>query len=541
MDTRTRTRPRPRAASAGGADAGEATLNTVKVPSDPTRLNITTASFRVRFSPPEGSLIAPGLVGAMSRDSALVGAGTFAGPARAGAAAGVAAGGAVGIPGSVAVPGLTGAVATMPRRRGRVVPITYTGQLDLAVPPRGVPAQAVGRASEGGGRGVALGDMESTQQMTQVDFDELENYEDFAGFSGFADLDGVRVFEPAARRPPLPDTPAASTAQHHAWYPGKRVDLGLVLLPLRVFLGCISVYAGFSKLCDPVYFDGGARGSMMHWLQALHPWSVAQPLLALAMDHPVGAGLVVAFVQINVGVLAILGLWQRASAAVAMMLSVALLVTVSWRAVPVYDTPEIIFLAAWSPLLLAGAPMFSLDGWLHLEAWRRLGEHAEVQQLRRRVLRRGVVLATVVIGTTFLLGSVLGAAVRASHVSQTTSVPSETPTPSPSQSTPSDVWPSGAIPVPVASVPTSGKSGHSGPGSASAKPSPSSSHKHHSGSTGATSSTSSSSSLGSSPTGYGTGGSSGSSSGTSGSSRSHKPSPGQSPGNPNGVIGGLLG
>jgi uncharacterized membrane protein YphA (DoxX/SURF4 family) len=512
------------------------------VPSDPARLNITTASFRVRFTPPEASLIDPGLVGAMTRDSGLVGAGTFAGPASAGAAAGVAAGGAVGMPGSVAgsvaVPGLTSAVATMPRRRGRVVPITYTGQLDLAVPPRGVPAQSGGPAS-GGGRGVTLDDMESTQQMTRVDFDELENYEDFAGFSAYADLDGVQVFEPPARRPPLPDTPAASAAQHHAWYPGKRVDLGLVLLPLRVFLGCISVYAGFSKLCDPVYFDGGARGSMMHWLQALHPWSVAHPLLALAMDHPVGAGLAVAFVQINVGVLAILGLWQRASAAVAMMLSVALLVTVSWRAVPVYDTPEIIYLAAWSPLLLAGAPMFSLDGWLHLEAWRRLGERAEVQQLRSRVLRRGVVLATVVMGASFLLGSMLGATVRASHVSQTTSVPSETPVPSPSESTPSGVWPSGAIPVPVASVPAGGKSGHSGPGSASAKPSPSSSHKHHSGSTGTSSSTfSSSSSTGTTRTG----GSSGSGSGSGNSTHSHNPSStGSSPGNPNGVIGGLLG
>ncbi|MFD0329376.1 hypothetical protein ACFQZC_17355 [Streptacidiphilus monticola] len=40
------------------------------------------------------------------------------------------------------------------------------------------------------------------------------------------------------------------------WYPRRRVDLGLVLLPLRILLGCVSVWAGFSKLCDPVYFDG---------------------------------------------------------------------------------------------------------------------------------------------------------------------------------------------------------------------------------------------------------------------------------------------
>ena len=31
----------------------------------------------------------------------------------------------------------------------------------------------------------------------------------------------------------------------------------MVLLPLRIFLGFISIYAGMGKLCDPVYFDGG--------------------------------------------------------------------------------------------------------------------------------------------------------------------------------------------------------------------------------------------------------------------------------------------
>lgn len=184
-----------------------------------------------------------------------------------------------------------------------------------------------------------------------------------------------------------------------------------MLLPLRVLLGSLSVYAGFSKLCDPVYFDGGARGSMMRWLGSLHPWKVAQPLLDFAMAHPVGAGLGVAFTEVVVGVLSLLGLWQRLAAGAAMVLSAALLFTVSWRAVPVYDTPDLIFLAAWSPLLIAGAPFASLDGRLTLEAWRRYGPQ-QPKAVRRRVLRRGSVVAVVVIGLTLLLGSLLGAAVR---------------------------------------------------------------------------------------------------------------------------------
>ncbi|MFD7813367.1 DoxX family membrane protein [Streptomyces sp. NPDC059785] len=198
----------------------------------------------------------------------------------------------------------------------------------------------------------------------------------------------------------------------HAYYPGRRMNLGVVLLPMRVFLGFISVYAGMGKLCDPVYFDGGERGSMVKWLNTLHPWEVAEPLRQFALQHPVGAGLVIAFLQVIVGVLTVLGLWQRVAAVVGAGLSAALLVTVSWKSVPVYDAPDIIYLAAWSPLIIAGAPVYSVDGRLAGEAWRRLGPRADIWRLRRRVLRRGALVTTVAVGLTLLIGSVLGGAVR---------------------------------------------------------------------------------------------------------------------------------
>ncbi|MEV6795336.1 DoxX family membrane protein [Streptomyces sp. NPDC051320] len=208
----------------------------------------------------------------------------------------------------------------------------------------------------------------------------------------------------------------SADAVRHAYYPGRRMNLGVVLLPLRVFLGFISVYAGMGKLCDPVYFDGGERGSMVKWLHSLQPWALAEPLRDFALSHPVGAGLTIAFLQVVVGVLTVLGLWQRVAAAFGAMLSIALLVTVSWRAVPVYDTPDIIFLAAWSPLIIAGAPVYSVDGRLAGEAWRRLGPRSALRDLRRRVLRRGAVVASVVVGLTLLIGSLLGGAVRSAEV-----------------------------------------------------------------------------------------------------------------------------
>ncbi|QDY77561.1 DoxX family membrane protein [Streptomyces qinzhouensis] len=205
-------------------------------------------------------------------------------------------------------------------------------------------------------------------------------------------------------------------AVRHAYYPGRRMNLGVVLLPLRVFLGFISIYAGMGKLCDPVYFDGGERGSMVKWLNSLHPWALAEPLRDFALSHPVGAGLTVAFLQVVVGVLTVLGLWQRVAGVVGALLSAALILTVSWKTVPAYDAPDIVYLAAWSPLIIAGAPVYSVDGHLAGEAWRRLGPRSELWELRRRVLRRGAVITAVVIGLTLLIGSVLGGAVRSQTV-----------------------------------------------------------------------------------------------------------------------------
>ncbi|MGC9495080.1 DoxX family membrane protein [Streptomyces sp. WG7] len=239
---------------------------------------------------------------------------------------------------------------------------------------------------------------------TGEDFDPAPGHDDYDDYDDEYD-DGPEPAGPRARR--HADDPA-----RHAYFPGRRMNLGVVLLPLRVFLGFISVYAGMGKLCDPVYFDGGERGSMVKWLNTLHPWDIAEPLRQFALAHPVGSGLVIAFLQVIVGVLTVLGCWQRVGAVIGAGLSAALLVTVSWKSVPVYDAPDIIYLAAWSPLIIAGAPVYSVDGRLAGSAWRRLGPRADIWDLRRYVLRRGALVTFLVTGITLLVGSLLGGAVR---------------------------------------------------------------------------------------------------------------------------------
>ncbi|MFJ9696784.1 DoxX family membrane protein [Kitasatospora sp. NPDC101183] len=395
MDTRTPRRPLFGGGSTG-IDAGPG-LNTVKVDSDPGRISSTQASFRLRLGAPVAPII--------DAPAALLSTGAaFGDPyASQGLIRRPLVTPQVVVPAS-AVPALAGAAAGgAPRRKGRVTAVTWTGQAD----PGDLAATRLLEAVRFAGADADTEVIPSLAGARTVPRQPREG-------AGTATDAGVGpIGQPHGWTPSgdLPEVSAAEAEGRQPWYPGRRVDLGLVLLPLRAVLGSLSVYAGFSKLCDPVYFDGGERGSMVRWLSSLHPWKVAEPLLAFAMAHPVGSGLVVSFTEIVVGVLTLLGLWQRLAAGAAMVLSAALLFTVSWRSVPVYDTPDLIFLAAWSPLLIAGAPFASLDGRLSLEAWRRIGAGAP-GALRRRVLRRGAMVTTVVVGLTLLLGSMLGAAVR---------------------------------------------------------------------------------------------------------------------------------
>ncbi|MER7950982.1 DoxX family membrane protein [Streptomyces sp. NPDC096079] len=374
VDTRT---PRP------GFDDQPA-LSMVKVDSDPAQVIVNHASFRVRLAPAPQPKFA----------------------ARTAALSGVGAGG--------------------PRRR----PVVWTGKsapgatgLLQAVRESSVSTlEPVGHGGHGVGDTQAIPRIDSTMAHPVVPGEApppllppMRRAE--GAYDELYDL-GHEPAEPYGHAEPE-GSPAQRHGQdnvRHAYYPGRRMNLGVVLLPLRVFLGFISIYAGMGKLCDPVYFDGGERGSMVKWLNSLHPWALAEPLRDFALQHPVGAGLTVAFLQVVVGVLTVLGLWQRVAAVVGGLLSAALLLTVSWKTVPVYDSADIIYLAAWSPLIIAGAPVYSLDGRLAGEAWRTLGPRAELWDLRRRVTRRSTLLAAVVVGLTLLVGSVLGGAVRSTEM-----------------------------------------------------------------------------------------------------------------------------
>ncbi|MER8041873.1 DoxX family membrane protein [Streptomyces sp. NPDC094032] len=384
VDTRT---PRP------GFDDQPA-LSMVKVDSDPAQVIVNHASFRVRLAPAQQPKFA-----ASPRIAALAGAGAAAGAAGAGRRRPV-------VWTGKSAPGATGLLQAV---RESSVSSMAPGALASSVSTLEPSTQTIPRVDDTMPTPVVpAAPLLPPMRRAEGAYDEV-GYDDLYAIEPDAHHPGA---DPDARGPHR----HGADAVRHAYYPGRRMNLGVVLLPLRVFLGFISIYAGMGKLCDPVYFDGGERGSMVKWLNSLHPWALAEPLRDFALQHPVGAGLTVAFLQVVVGVLTVLGLWQRVAAVVGALLSAALILTVSWKTVPVYDAPDIIFLAAWSPLIIAGAPVYSIDGRLAGEAWRTLGPRSGLGELRRRVLRRGTVVAAVVVGLTLLIGSMLGGAVRSTQM-----------------------------------------------------------------------------------------------------------------------------
>ncbi|MGW7283777.1 DoxX family membrane protein [Streptomyces sp. NPDC054844] len=427
MSVDTRTPRTPTGDRSSGIDDAPA-LSMVKVPSDPAQVIVNHASFRVQFGASARQTQSPRIARHLSatQDTARMPVAGAAGPAAPAAARrralvwsgrsdpddtgahrllqAVRAGAGHHAEDPVADAGATQVIPRVDMDGGAPGYDGYDGYGD------GPATQTLETPLVGAQRGPVPDGTRLLPAMRTVGsaYDEPaytgEDFDSAAGPDGY-DEDGTEPAGPRTRR--HADDPA-----RHAYFPGRRMNLGVVLLPLRVFLGFISIYAGMGKLCDPVYFDGGERGSMVKWLNTLHPWDVAEPLRQFALAHPVGAGLVIAFLQVIVGVLTVLGCWQRVGAVIGAGLSAALLVTVSWKSVPVYDAPDIIYLAAWSPLIIAGAPVYSVDGRLAGSAWRRLGPRADIWDLRRYVLRRGALVTFLVAGVTLLVGSLLGGAVR---------------------------------------------------------------------------------------------------------------------------------
>jgi thiosulfate dehydrogenase [quinone] large subunit len=145
------------------------------------------------------------------------------------------------------------------------------------------------------------------------------------------------------------------------------------LLPLRIFLGVTFIYAGLDKLTDSAFMKSGGSGSIGDTMRSVRDSSAIPALVDLALKNPVGFGYAIAFGELAVGLGMLVGLLARIAALGGALISLSLWLTVSWQTEPYYYGNDLAYLMAWLPLVLAGAPVLSLDAVLRARRRERTG------------------------------------------------------------------------------------------------------------------------------------------------------------------------
>ena len=147
----------------------------------------------------------------------------------------------------------------------------------------------------------------------------------------------------------------------------------LAIVPLRVFLGATFVDAGLGKLLSAAYLGTGPRGFAAQARGFARGSPIGWLVRAVALPHPMAAGLLLAVAELAIGLLTLVGLASRAAAAGGLALSFTFFLTASWHTRPFFYGPDLPFATGWLVLLLAG--------------------HAGLPSLDRRLARRQRVLA----------------------------------------------------------------------------------------------------------------------------------------------------
>jgi thiosulfate dehydrogenase [quinone] large subunit len=195
----------------------------------------------------------------------------------------------------------------------------------------------------------------------------------------------------------------------------------LALLPLRVFLGGMLLYAGVDKLIDPAFLHAAGPGSIAQQLEGFTHASPLTPLIqAFALPFPVAIGLLIALVEIAVGLGALTGLLYRLSAAGGFALSILFWLTASWETRPIYYGPDLPYAIGWLTLALAGSGgLYTLRSWFDRLTGTvdesGFGYGAASQE--RRALLQAAALGIVAVGIAGVAG-VFGRVVRRDEVAE---------------------------------------------------------------------------------------------------------------------------
>ena len=211
--------------------------------------------------------------------------------------------------------------------------------------------------------------------------------------------------------------------------PATQDVLGRVLLPLRAFLGFTFCFAGLQKLANPAFFDAANPASIQSQLAGAARLSPIHALISPLTHVAVLLGVVIAFGEVLIGLATLLGLQVRLAAAGGMLLSFMLFLTVSFHASPYYTGSDIVFVFAWTPLLLAGAgSILSADAAISRWAARRAEAtpaRAAQETSRREVTIRTLAVAAAAAGSLIVGGIAAAVGRLAGGTAHATSLPGQ--------------------------------------------------------------------------------------------------------------------
>lgn len=159
--------------------------------------------------------------------------------------------------------------------------------------------------------------------------------------------------------------------------PGRRYESGRprrgnswAVVPLRLFLAAVFLFAGYAKLVYPGFFDPNSPTGLKASVDAAKTGTPIGAALGPLSDHPSLFGHITAFAEIAIGLGLLVGLLTRVAALGGVVLTAMIVLSINWGGVKQYTgssgwftSVDLAIAAGLSIFLLGGAGPLSLD-WL---------------------------------------------------------------------------------------------------------------------------------------------------------------------------------
>jgi thiosulfate dehydrogenase [quinone] large subunit len=136
--------------------------------------------------------------------------------------------------------------------------------------------------------------------------------------------------------------------------PADSIETGTALFPTRIFLGVMFVYAALTKLTDASFFDPASPNGVATQMQASAGSSPIAFLLNHLIEHATLIGYSIAIGELAIGLGLLFGIWTRYAALGLALISLSFVLTVSWGTTPYFLNPDLAYLAAAIPFVIAG-------------------------------------------------------------------------------------------------------------------------------------------------------------------------------------------